>query len=139
MIYKVQFQIHRRGYRKLRLEGLYVPETGVEMSVPEMKRDVTEFIKRQLSSRNKEFENFQMEQTNNAKARYIPTRVAVCKRCEGKGVVFEYSDENRTKVSGSCQCPTCLGSGRVKVTSSVITTIKPFVPGKDDKEGMLAM
>lgn len=58
---------------------------------------------------------------------------------EGKGVVFEYSDENRTKVSGSCQCPTCLGSGRVKVTSSVITTIKPFVPGKDDKEGMLAM
>ena len=47
-----------------------------------------------------------MEQTNNAKARYIPTRVAVCKRCEGKGVVFEYSDENRTKVSGSCQCPT---------------------------------
>lgn len=25
-----------------------------------------------------------MEQTNNAKARYIPTRVAVCKRCEGK-------------------------------------------------------
>ena len=52
-----------------------------------------------------------MEQTNNAKARYIPTRVAVCKRCEGKGVVFEYSDENRTKVSESCRCPTCLGSG----------------------------
>jgi len=48
MIYKVQFQIHRRGYRKLRLEGLYVPETGVEMSVPEMKR---------------EFENFQVELT----------------------------------------------------------------------------
>lgn len=80
-----------------------------------------------------------MEQTNNAKARYIPTRVAVCKRCGGKGVVFEYSDENRTKVSGSCRCPTCLGSGRVKVTSSVVTTIKPFIPGKDDKEGELAM
>lgn len=48
-----------------------------------------------------------MEQVNNAKARYIPTRVAVCKRCGGKGVVFEYSDENRTKVSGSCRCPTC--------------------------------
>lgn len=27
-----------------------------------------------------------MEQTNNAKARYIPTRVAVCKRCEGKAL-----------------------------------------------------
>ena len=47
MIYKVQFQIHRRGYRKLRLEGLYV----------------TGFIKRQLSSRNKEFANFQVELT----------------------------------------------------------------------------
>ena len=50
MIYKVQFQIHRRGYRKLRLEGLYVPETGVEMSVPEMKRDVTEFMYHPKSS-----------------------------------------------------------------------------------------
>ena len=63
MIYKVQFQIHRRGYRKLRLEGLYVPETGNGMSVPEMKRDVTGFIKRQLSSRNRELENFQVELT----------------------------------------------------------------------------
>ena len=27
-----------------------------------------------------------MEQVNNAKARYIPTRVAVCKRCGGKGL-----------------------------------------------------
>ena len=63
MIYKVQFQIHRRGYRKLRLEGLYVPETGVEMSVPEMKRDETEFLKRQLSSPNKEFENIHVQLT----------------------------------------------------------------------------
>ena len=39
MMYKVQFQIHRMGYRKLRLEGLYVPETGVEMSVPEMRSE----------------------------------------------------------------------------------------------------
>lgn len=80
-----------------------------------------------------------MEQTNNAKARYIPIRVAVCKHCGGRGVVFEYSNENKTKVSGSSGCPTCLGSGRVKVTSSVVTTIKPFVPGEDDKEGELAM
>ena len=64
MIYKVQFQIHRRGYRKLRLEAVsYTHLTLPTMSVPEMKRDVTEFIKRQLSSRNKEFENFQVELT----------------------------------------------------------------------------
>lgn len=63
MIYKVQFQIHRRGYRKLRLEGLYSPETGVEISVPNMKREVTEFIRSQLSARNKEFENFEIELT----------------------------------------------------------------------------
>ncbi|MGP1436259.1 MAG: hypothetical protein ACTTKN_06485 [Phocaeicola sp.] len=63
MLYKVQFQIHRRGYRKLRLEGIYVLEAGNEMSVPEMKQDVTEFIQRQLIDRNKEFENFQIELT----------------------------------------------------------------------------
>lgn len=63
MIYKVQFQIHRRGFRKFRLEGLYVPELGADMSVPEMKRDITGFIKRQLSIRNKDFENFQVEMT----------------------------------------------------------------------------
>lgn len=63
MLYKVQFQIHRRGYRKLRLEGIYVLEAGNKMSVPEMKQDVTEFIKRQLFSRNKDFENFQVELT----------------------------------------------------------------------------
>ena len=63
MIYKVQFQIHRKGYRKLRLEGLYVPDPGRGMPVPDMKRDVTGFIKRQLSGRNKEFENFQVELT----------------------------------------------------------------------------
>ena len=63
MIYKVQFQISRRGYRKLRLEGLYIPETGVGMSVPDMKRDVTGFIKRQLSSRNRELGSFQVELT----------------------------------------------------------------------------
>ena len=39
MIYKVQFQIHRKGYRKLRLEGLYIPETGAGMPVPDMKRE----------------------------------------------------------------------------------------------------
>ena len=63
MLYKVQFQIHRRGYRKLRIEGIYVLEAGNEMSVPEMKQDVTKFIQRQLIDRNKEFENFQIELT----------------------------------------------------------------------------
>ena len=53
-----------------------------------------------------------MEQVNNAKARYIPTRVAVCKRCGGKGVVFEYSDENRTKVSGFRHSACHRGSAR---------------------------
>lgn len=80
-----------------------------------------------------------MTQMDNAKARYIPARVTVCKRCGGKGVVFEYSDEDRTKVSGSCRCPACLGSGRVKVASSVVTTIRPFILGKDDKEGEITI
>ena len=61
-----------------------------------------------------------MEQTNNAKARYIPTRVAVCKRCEGKGVVFEYirilpmSDLPRIRQSESDQ----LGDNHYKAVRS---------------------
>lgn len=63
MIYKVQFQIHKRGYRKLSMTGFYVAEAGSEMSVADMKHDVTEFIKRQLCMRNEEFENFSVEMT----------------------------------------------------------------------------
>jgi hypothetical protein len=63
MIYKVQFRIHRRGYRILILEGLYVPSTGAKMSVAGMKRDVTGFIHRQLSGRNEAFDQFQLELT----------------------------------------------------------------------------
>ncbi|MGP1436260.1 MAG: hypothetical protein ACTTKN_06490 [Phocaeicola sp.] len=80
-----------------------------------------------------------MEQRSNSKARYIPTRVAVCKHCSGKGVVFEYADEEKTTVSGSRKCPVCLGSGRVKVTSSVVTTVSPFIPGKDDRTEVISM
>lgn len=70
-------------------------------------------------------------------ARYIHPRVAVCKKCEGKGIVYNY-DEVKDETT-SCGCPICLGSGRVKVSSSVVTTILPFVPGRDDKDGVLFM
>lgn len=63
MIYKVQFQIHRGGYKKLRLEGIYIPDSNVKKSVPEMKKDVTGFIRKQLCERNKAFETFQVELT----------------------------------------------------------------------------
>ncbi|RHB29346.1 molecular chaperone DnaJ [Bacteroides stercoris] len=67
-----------------------------------------------------------MENTKN-----IAPHVMACKRCEGKGRIF-YTD--RDGASSSCNCPVCLGSGRVKVQSKVITRIEPFVPGKDDTE-----
>lgn len=63
--------------------------------------------------------------------RYVPTKVAVCKECEGKGVV--YTD------GCPCTCPSCNGSGRVKVTCQVISTVSAFVPGKDDAEGELTV
>ncbi len=62
-MYKVQFHVHRSGYKQLQLEGIYVPKEKEKMSVPEMKRDVTAFIKRELANRNKAFENFQVELT----------------------------------------------------------------------------
>lgn len=63
--------------------------------------------------------------------RYVPTRVAVCKECGGKGVI--YTDGQPFK------CTSCNGSGRVKVTCQVISTVSAFVPGKDDAEGDLTV
>ena len=43
-MYKVQFSIQRSGYRKRRIEGIYIPPDP-PLSVPEMKRDCTEFVR----------------------------------------------------------------------------------------------
>ncbi len=63
--------------------------------------------------------------------RYVPTRIAICKECGGKGVI--YMDGVPLK------CTSCNGSGRVKVTCQVISTVSAFVPGKDDAEGDLTV
>lgn len=61
MIYKVQFKVFMRGCRKLTLEGLYLPESG--MSAPDMKRDVTAFMRRELETRDEKFKRFEIELT----------------------------------------------------------------------------
>lgn len=61
----------------------------------------------------------------------IAPHVMACKKCEGKGRIF-YPNSLGNPVSG--RCPVCLGSGRVKVQSRILTRIEPFVPGKDDTE-----
>lgn len=63
--------------------------------------------------------------------RYVPTRIAVCKECGGKGVVYE--------AGRPCTCISCNGSGRVKVTCQVISAVSAFIPGKDDADGELTV
>lgn len=58
-IYKVRFLIHKRGYRNIRLDGLYV--SSKRMSVPSMKRDASDFIKAKLSAYDSLFETFQID------------------------------------------------------------------------------
>lgn len=61
-MYKVQFSIQRSGYRKRRIEGIYIPPDP-PLSVPEMKRDCTEFVRRRLEERDPAFRQFNIDLT----------------------------------------------------------------------------
>lgn len=61
-MYRVQFIIQRPGYRKRYLSGFYIPrQEGIP--VAEMKRECTEFIRRQLEERDPTFHQFNIELT----------------------------------------------------------------------------
>jgi DnaJ-class molecular chaperone len=62
--------------------------------------------------------------------KHIAPHVMACKRCEGKGRKFAEVDGEVVAIA----CPFCQGSGRVKVSSRVVTRVEPFVIGEDDVE-----
>ncbi len=61
-MYRVQFIIQRPGYRKQYLSGFYIPRQE-GMSVSEMKRECTEFIRDRLQKEDVRFLDFTMELT----------------------------------------------------------------------------
>lgn len=50
--------------------------------------------------------------------RSIPSHVSVCRNCSGEGYINDLL------------CPQCHGSGRVIVTSQIITIVTPFIQKK---------
>ncbi|MDO4213205.1 MAG: molecular chaperone DnaJ [Bacteroidales bacterium] len=53
--------------------------------------------------------------------KHIEEHLCICRRCNGTGVDPEHPGR---------PCPQCDGSGRVVVSSDVVTNCRPYVPNK---------
>lgn len=67
--------------------------------------------------------------------RDVPPHLAICRNCSGLGFVANRADRSLP----SQECRFCKGSGKVKVSSRVVTKVRPFVPGKDDRYDSITM
>jgi len=62
--------------------------------------------------------------------REVEPHISVCRTCNGKG--------KTAHVSGR-KCPSCHGSGRVKISSTVKSLIQPYDPEKEDARFAVGM
>lgn len=67
------------------------------------------------------------EGKNQTITRRVPAHVCICRSCFGVGKIFSLDKEVQPQM-----CPACLGTGKVKVSSTITTVIQPFVIGEDD-------
>jgi len=67
--------------------------------------------------------------------RDVAPHLTICRNCSGLGFVFNRADRSRP----SCECRFCKGSGKVKVSSRVVTKVRPFIPGKEDRFDAITM
>lgn len=59
--------------------------------------------------------------------RKVPAHVSICRSCSGVGKIFSLDKDIQPQI-----CPACLGTGKVKVSSTITTVIQPFIMGEDD-------
>ena len=59
-MYKVRFVLSRHGYRKRRLEGIYIPPSPPP-AISDMKRDCEAYIRGELEKRNPMFRTFAID------------------------------------------------------------------------------
>lgn len=67
--------------------------------------------------------------------RSVDPHVTICRNCSGLGVCFNHFDRSRP----SYECRFCKGTGKVKVSSRIVTKVRPFVLGKDDRGDPITM
>ena len=67
--------------------------------------------------------------------RDVAPHLTICRNCSGLGFVINRADRSRP----SCECRFCKGSGKVKVSSRVVTKVRPFIPGKEDRFDAITM
>lgn len=58
--------------------------------------------------------------------KYIHPHIVICESCQGRGIVKKYN--SRTLIPETAVCGSCEGSGRLEVSSTIRTTMKPFIP-----------
>ena len=61
ILYKVQFSIYRRGYKRKNIEGICQYPDDCKKTVTDMKRETKEFIRAKLSERNDAIDKFNIE------------------------------------------------------------------------------
>lgn len=63
--------------------------------------------------------------------RYKHPRVALCRRCGGKGFLIRLDEREENEFTETC--PDCEGSGRVWVGAVMDITVAPYRPGEKTK------
>lgn len=67
--------------------------------------------------------------------RRVAPHITICRSCGGTGLQYNRTDKSQPP----CECRFCKGTGKVKVSSHVVTKVRPFVAGRDDKCEPLTM
>lgn len=67
--------------------------------------------------------------------RSVDPHVTICRNCSGLGIRFNHFDRSRPPE----ECQFCKGTGKVKVSSRIVTKVRPFIPGKDDTGNPITM
>lgn len=58
--------------------------------------------------------------------RYKHPKVALCRRCGGRGCLTRLDEREENEITETC--PDCLGSGRVVVSAVIDVTVIPYIP-----------
>lgn len=66
--------------------------------------------------------------------RRVPAHISICRSCSGVGKIFSKDKDVQPQL-----CPACLGTGKVKVCSTITTVVQPFITGEDDTGNPIAI
>lgn len=61
------------------------------------------------------------------KKKYVHPHIELCTQCEGSGTISVYKEDDILRLTPEpAVCGTCMGTGRVIISSATTITITPF-------------